>query len=172
MLVPFAKLALLGVTAIDTRVAEVTVSGVEPETLPSMAVIVLEPVAVPVATPFVPAALLMAAVPGADELHVTAVVRFCVEPSLKVPVAMYCWVVPLAMLTLAGVTEMDCKVAAVTVSCFDAETPPNDAEIVVEPALSPSATPCEPDALLTVATAGIDELQMTDPVRSWVVPSL
>ncbi len=73
---------LLGVTAIDTRAAAVTVSGVEPETLPSAALTVLEPCAVAVARPFDPEALLMAATAPAEELHVTCAVRFCVDPSL------------------------------------------------------------------------------------------
>ena len=45
------------------------------------------------------------------ELHVTELVRFCVLLSLYVPVAVYCWVVPLAMEALAGVTASDTSVA-------------------------------------------------------------
>lgn len=71
-----------GVTPIDTRVAGVTVSGVEPETPPSCALMVVEPCAAVVARPFEPLALLTVAVPVADELQVTADVRFCVVPSV------------------------------------------------------------------------------------------
>jgi hypothetical protein len=62
----------------DTSVAEVIVSVVEPAILPDVAVIVVDPVAADVARPLEPAALLMAATLEADEPQVTAVVRFCV----------------------------------------------------------------------------------------------
>ncbi len=73
---------LLGVTAIDTRAAAVTVSGAEPDTLPSAALTVVEPCAVAVARPFDPEALLTATTVEGDELQVTCDVRFWVEPSL------------------------------------------------------------------------------------------
>ena len=52
-------------------------------------------------------------------------VRFCVELSEKVPVAVNCWVAPLAMLGLAGVTAIDRRVtaAALTVSTVEPVTP-------------------------------------------------
>ena len=62
----------------DTSVAEVTVSVVNPDMLPDVAVIVVEPAATDVARPFEPAALLIVATPPVDEPQVTAVVRFCV----------------------------------------------------------------------------------------------
>ncbi len=80
--VPLAMLGLGGVTLIDTKVAAVTVSGVEPETPLSVAVMVVEPWVLDVARPFEPLALLMLAMLVADELQSTAAVRFCVVPSL------------------------------------------------------------------------------------------
>jgi len=80
--VPLAMLGFGGVTPIDTRVAAVTVSGVEPETPLKVAVMLVEPCADAVASPLEPAVLLMLAVAGAEEFQLTAVVRFCVEPSL------------------------------------------------------------------------------------------
>jgi hypothetical protein len=65
----------------ETSVAGVTVSVVEPEMLPEEAVIVVEPAATDEARPFNPATLLMAATPVAEETQVTAAVRSCVEPS-------------------------------------------------------------------------------------------
>ena len=65
----------------DTSVAGVTVSVVDPDTLPDAAVIVVEPAATGVANPLEPAALLIVATPVLDELQATAVVRFCVELS-------------------------------------------------------------------------------------------
>jgi hypothetical protein len=74
----FAIEGLIGVTAIDVSVAAVTVRVVDPDILPDVALIVVEPVATGVANPWDPAALLMVATPVLDELQVTAVVRFCV----------------------------------------------------------------------------------------------
>jgi hypothetical protein len=57
-------------------VLPVTVSVAVPETLPDVAVIVVDPLATEVANPLEPAALLMAATVAADDFQVTAVVRF------------------------------------------------------------------------------------------------
>ena len=51
-----------------------------------------------------------------DEVQVTCVVIFWVDPSEYVPVAVNCWVIPTAMLAVAGVTAIEDNVtAAVTV---------------------------------------------------------
>lgn len=60
----------------DTSTAWVTVSVVEPETSPEVAMIVVEPVAADVASPWEPAALLIVATPVLEELQVTVAVRF------------------------------------------------------------------------------------------------
>jgi hypothetical protein len=75
---------LCGLTTRTARVAVVfvTVSVVEPFTLPSAASIVLEPVPTAVARPFKPAALLIVATLVLPELHVTVVVIFFVLLSL------------------------------------------------------------------------------------------
>ena len=78
--VPKAMLGLVGVIVMDTSVAAVTVSVVDPDMPPDVAVIVVEPADADVAKPLEPA-LLMVAIPAADEFQVTDVVRFCVEPS-------------------------------------------------------------------------------------------
>ena len=70
-------LGLVVVTAIDASVALVTASVVAPETVPRVAVIVVEPVAPvvgDVASPLEPALLIVATDP-AEELHVTDDVR-------------------------------------------------------------------------------------------------
>ena len=69
-------LGLAGVTVIDTSVAEVTVRIVEPEMLPEVAVMVVEPTAAGTACPMEPAALLTVATEGAEELQITDVVIF------------------------------------------------------------------------------------------------
>ena len=56
----------------------VTLRVVDLETPPIAAVIVVVPSATEVARPFVPAALLMVATEIADDVQLTAVVRFCV----------------------------------------------------------------------------------------------
>jgi len=76
--VPSAMLGLVGVTDMDTSVAGVTVSVVDPDMLPDAAVIVVEPAATDVAKPLEPAALLIVATPPVNEPQVTAVVRSCV----------------------------------------------------------------------------------------------
>ena len=55
--------------------------------------------------------LLMVAFEGSEDAQVTVLVRFAVEASLYVPVAVYCCVVPLVMVVEAGVTAIDCSVA-------------------------------------------------------------
>ena len=76
--VPLAILTSAGVIAMDTSDAGVTVRIVEPERAPDVAVIVVEPATADVASPWEPAALLIAAAAVLDEFHVTVVVRFCV----------------------------------------------------------------------------------------------
>jgi hypothetical protein len=75
---PLATLGLVGVTAMETSAAGITVSVVLPDTAPEVAEIVVGPTATVVARP--PAA--MVAVGVLDDAHVTEAVRFCVEPSV------------------------------------------------------------------------------------------
>src|SRR5260370_31595414 len=100
-----------GVTAIDTSVAGVTVSRVEPLMLPLVAEIVEVPAPTAVAKPVT---LIVATAPVPDA-H-TPLVSTCVELSLNVPVAVNCCVAPLVIEGFAGVTAIDTSVAGVTVS--------------------------------------------------------
>jgi hypothetical protein len=68
----------VGVTEIEVNVAAVTVNLANPLIVPELAVIVLVPVAMPLADP----PLLIVATAVADEVHVTALVRFWVVPLL------------------------------------------------------------------------------------------
>ena len=63
----------------------------------------------------------------------------------SVPVAVNCSVSPLATLGLAGVTAIDCKTAALTVSTVEPTTPLSVALIVEVPSDTPVARPCDPD---------------------------
>ena len=76
--VPRAMPESVGVTAMDTRVALVTVNVVAPAIVPDVAVMVLLPAATGVASPWEPAALLIVATPVPDELQVAVAVRSCV----------------------------------------------------------------------------------------------
>src|SRR5207247_202480 len=159
-------LGFVGVTAIEERVAFVTVSVVFPETSPSVAVIVVVPAATDVAKPCDRPGFVYVATPASEELQATWVVRSCVVLSLKVPVAVNCRVVPFAILGVVGVTVIVDRVAAVTVSVVLPETPPKVAVIVVVPAATDVAKPCVPPAALTVSTALPAALQAICGVRS------
>lgn len=74
--VPTDALEFVGVTAIEIRVADVTVRFVEPVILPEVARIVVEPVATDVASPFDLVVLLTDATPVLVEFHVTEDVMF------------------------------------------------------------------------------------------------
>ncbi len=82
--------------------------------------------------------------------------------------AVNCSLSPLAMLGLAGVTAIDTSVAAVTVNVVLPEMLPLVAEMVVLPAAAELARPCDPAALLMVATPMLLEAQVTWLVRFWV----
>src|SRR5262249_61788778 len=99
-------------TEIVRGAAAVTGSWVAPVMPPIAAEMLVLPTSTAVARP-VP---LMVATPVMEEAQVTWVVRSWVEVSEKVPVAVSCWVVPLAMEGLVGVTAMDCSVAGFTVT--------------------------------------------------------
>ena len=71
-----------GANAIEDNAALPTVSVVEPLTEPRVAVMVVCPEPALVASPFVPAELLMVATAAAVELQLTVVVMFCVLPSV------------------------------------------------------------------------------------------
>jgi hypothetical protein len=135
-----------------------------PETL---AVMVVDPSATGVATPFVPDVLLIVATPVSDESQVTNDVKSCVVLSVNVPVAMKCTIVPMGIVVLVGVVAIDVSTAGVTVSVADDEvTESNIAVMAVDPTSTAVARP----VLLIVATVVLDELQIADAVRSCVLP--
>ena len=81
-LVPFAIVGLTGEIVIETSVAAVTVKGVEPDTPPNVAVMIVDPTPAEVAKPEEPDALLIEAVAVLDDPQVTEAVRFCIELSV------------------------------------------------------------------------------------------
>src|ERR1700733_12704487 len=161
---PLAIDGFAGVTAIDCSVAAVTVSKVEPEIDDDVAVIVEVPTPAPLARP---AALIVAMV-VVPEVQVTLDVRLCVVPSLNVPVAVNCWVAPLAIDGFTGVTAIDCRVAAVTVRVVEPLIAPDVAVMVEVPTAAALARP----PVLIVAMVVVPEVQVTVDVKFCVVPSL
>jgi hypothetical protein len=84
--------------------------------LPLTPFIVAVMVAVPVTAVLAMPLVAMAATFALEDVHATCVVRFCVVPSLKFPVAVNCCELPSAMLEALGVTVIDVSVALVTVN--------------------------------------------------------
>jgi len=167
LVIPIAVLGLDGVIATEMSVAAVTVSVVDPDRVPVVAVIVVEPAATEVTSPAEPAVLLILAIDDADELQTTSAVRSWVVLSENVPVAANCRVIPIAMLGLVGVTVMDASVADVIVNVVEPETVPFVAVIVVLQAPLPLKRPFVIHKALTES----DDDQVAVVVRSCVVLS-
>ena len=159
-----------GVTAIEFAVAFVTVRVALEKTLPELAVIAELPAAMPIARP---GALftLMPATARFPELHCTAPVMFCVLPSLKVPMAVNCVVVPCAIDVVKGVIAIDCTVALVVVTLALDEMLPEAAVIVEVPSAIAIASPNVEFALIATAE-GLADVHCTEAVISLVLPSV
>jgi hypothetical protein len=158
----------LGVTEMVERMG-VTVRVAVPLTPLRDAVIVAEPAAAALARPEV----FTAATAVFELVQLTLPVRSAVVPSLYLPVAVNCWVVIAAMLTVAGETVMEVRVTtggggAGTVMAALPPTPLTMAVTLVEPEASAVARP----AVLMVATAGFEDTQAAVVVTSAVEPSL
>ena len=131
---PRGMVAVAGVTEIETITAGVTVITVLPLTEAEVAVMVVAPCPVPLARPCVPTALLIVAMLVDDELQTTDVLRSCVLPSLYVPVAVNCCVIPKAIDGVVGLTVIETSMGAWTVKiAVLLSTEPNVAVIFVEP---------------------------------------
>jgi hypothetical protein len=162
-----------GLTFIETNVSAETVSPVCPEVLPKLAMIVVVPAEMPDAWPLVEAELPTVAASGFSEVQVTCSVMFWLEPSEKLPIAVKESVNPAGRTAFAGVTTIPVSAAVVTVIVVPPETPLDESVEVteVEPMSAALTRPLLPDALLTSATAGFAELQVTVVVKSIVLPS-
>jgi hypothetical protein len=162
--VPMANDALAGVTAIETSTASPTLSVAEPLIEPDVAVMIALPTPCPLANP--PLAMLATV---EDEFQVTELVRSCALPSLYVPVAANCWLVPLAIEALPGLTDNDTRTGAVTATLAEPVTEPEVVAVIV---VVPGATLVAYPAAPIVATAGTDDAQVADCVKSCVLPSV
>jgi hypothetical protein len=131
---------------------------------PKVAVMVVEPIALAlaVARPFEPDALLIVATPVFADPHVTEVVMSWVELSEKVPVAANWRVEPTPMVGETGDTAMDAS--DFTVITAVPETPSKVAVTVVEPLEREETVP----PVSIEATTPSDELQSTSDVTSRV----
>lgn len=153
---------------IDTTVAGVTVSTVELLNSPTVAVTVAVPTPTLLANP----AALVVAVETVSDDHVAVLVRSCVPPSVNVPVAVNCSLVPSAIDGVAGVTANDTSAAVLTVSVVDPLTEPEVAVIVAVPSPTLLPKPCVGAALLIVATVAVSEPHCTVLVMFCVLPSV
>jgi hypothetical protein len=162
---PFAIDGLAGVTAIDTNVAAVTVNVSGGLVTPLNAAVICD---VPVAAPLArPPAVIVATLVVADT-HVAWLVRSCVLVSVYVPVAVNCFVVPFAIVGLAGVTAIDTSVAAVTVSVSGGLVTPLNAAVICE---VPVATPLARPPAVIVATLVVADTHVACVVKFWVLLS-
>jgi hypothetical protein len=84
--VPSATVEVCGLIAIDTNAAAVTVISVVPLIAPEVAVMFAVPMPTLCASPV----LFTVAVETVSDVHIAVLVRFCVLPSVNVPVAVNC----------------------------------------------------------------------------------
>ncbi len=171
--VPNSATALVGVIAIDVKVAEETVKVAVLLVTPlKVAVILVVPAATGVAKPLLPDALLIVAIDVCDDIHVTSFVISLVLASEYVPIAVYCSVVPNSAFAVIGVIAIDVNVIEFTVKT-DTElvTPFKDAVILVVPAAIGVTKPLVSLALLIEAIVGFDDVHSTCVVISWLPPS-
>jgi hypothetical protein len=129
----------------------------------SVAVIGVLPAVSPVARPVLSTLATLPAV----EVHVAALLRSCVLLSVKVPVAVNCFVRPAAIDGFAGVTAIDAMTAGVTVADTVLLIEPSVAVIVTVPKATVATFPL-PSMLAMVES---EEFQIT-PLRSCVLPSV
>ena len=164
---PLASDKLGGVMVIDFSTAAVIVTVVVPDTPASVAVIDPLPTPVPVTRPL----LLTVAMELVADVQIADAVRSWAVRSEKMPVAVSCRELPTAMERLIGVTTIESSVAGVTVTEVVPVTPASVAVTVAPPVALPVTRPWLGAVLLTDATEGAEEAQVTNAVRFWVVPS-
>ena len=154
---------MAGVTATETRTAAPTLSVADSVIEPDVAVMFALPIPAPVDNPL----LAIVATAVDDEPHVTELVRGCVLPSLYVPVAVNCWLVPFAIVALEGVMDMETSTGAVTATLAEPVMAPELALMLAVPIRLPVTNPA-----LTGAIAGEEDVHVAEAVRSCVLPSV
>src|SRR6266496_5572683 len=126
-----------GLMVMDCKTAGPTVRMPNPDTEPTVAVTVAVMVELPTATAVAKPELLTVATLPDEEVHVARVLTSWVEVSVNVAVAVNCWVVPAAIVTVAGVTAIELITAAVTVMGVEPVMEPEVAETFAEPMAFP-----------------------------------
>lgn len=145
-----------------------TFSVPDPVVPPEFAPITLEPVAKHCARPAAFCPLAIVATLAADELQWLFSVMSCELPSLKVPIAENCCVLPALQLAGFGETASETSVPLPIVSVVVPVTPEEEAEIVTDPAFLPCATPVE----RIKARFGFEDFHETPARFVAVLPSL
>lgn len=151
-------MAASGEIWIDVNWEELTNIVAVPLTEPNCAVILVLPSEFAITLP----PLFTVATVDADEVQSAIFVITWVLPSLKVAVATKFRDVVGARTAVAGVTEIEDTVAAVTVNRAEPETPLNVAEMLAVPGPSAIAVPADP----TMATTGLSELHIESIVMT------
>ena len=100
----------------------------EPDTAPALAVIVVVPAATALPNP----EALMVAIPVLEEVQVTELVMFTVVPSVKLPVAVNCCVVPVIAEPFPGVIWIELRLPSTSSGVLPL-TVPDVAVIVAVP---------------------------------------
>jgi hypothetical protein len=145
-----------------------TILSMRTEVEPVIPAVVALTVTVPVPSAVRIPLVLMVATEGSELLQDTRLLRSWVAPLERVAVARNCCEEPTTPTKPVGVTAIDCTEAVVRVAL--PVTVPEVAEIVVVPAAAAVAKPCEPGALLMLATAPLAELQVTESLMSIIDP--
>ena len=148
-------IAFCGLMVMDCKTAGPTFSMPEPETEPTVAVMVELPTLTAVASPEL---LTVTTLPD-EEVQVAKLVTSCVVLSVKVAVAVNCWVVPAGIVALEGVTAIELMIACVTVTEVEPVIKPEVAEMFAEPMPFPLTRPFPFAA--TKATVGSSEFHST-----------
>src|SRR3954468_24462876 len=117
----------------------------------------------PAETPVAKPALFMETMLVAEEFQLATRLSGSVEPSLKLPVAVYCRMVAGEIVEAPGVTVIDDSVALLTFRGVDPVTadPLKAAVMFAVPCATPVATPTVAALLLIVAAAAVSDPQVT-----------
>ena len=109
-----------------------------------------------------------------EAAQVTLPVRSWVDAFVYVPMAVNCVDKPSGVDGAAGVTEIETRLAAVTVSVVEPEVPlaGSVALITVDPDGERRGEPRRGCRVRDAGGTGTDDCQLTVAVRSWVVPSV
>ena len=135
--VPFPMVAFCGLMLMDCNTAGPRVNVPEPDTSPTVAVMIELPTASAEPRP----ELLMVATLPDEEVHVARVLTSWVEVSVSVAVAVNCWFVPAGIVTAPGVTPIELITAVVTVIGVEPVMDPEVTETFAEPMAFPVTRP-------------------------------